>query len=321
MRAGRQDHVGVGHAVGHRHLDAHDEHVLAGERLFHAVLLRMHDHRVVVVDEQRLERRVEAVVEDRLGHVDDVDRAGPRRDQVGPREPVGRLREGVARAADQAAARHAELSREGRQRGDRAQSGAAVLVALEAVAPGDDSGRGLVVPARERANVLKRKAANLRGFLRWVLARALHESVEAVHVLCDERVIEAAKTLQFDRERPCEDDVGAGLDRKVQVRLLGDLDPFRVDDHELCALALGGVDMAHQVQVAGRGVVAPDDDQLRQAHLLQRRAGCRAERAGVGLAADPAAQRAAAEERRARAGGRSAATSNRPPASRAARRS
>ena len=119
-----------------------------------------------------------------------------------------------------------------------------------------------------------------------------------MHVLFDEGVVEPASLFQFDRQRPGEDHVGAGADREVQVRVLGDLDPLGIDDDEFRAIALGDVDVAHQVQVAGRGVVAPDDDELRKVDLLQRRAGRRAEGAGIGLAAHAAAQRAAAEQRR-----------------------
>ncbi|MCW2764303.1 MAG: hypothetical protein JWO11_262, partial [Nocardioides sp.] len=67
---------------------------------------------VVVVDEKRLERRVEPVVEDSRRHVDNVDRARSRRDEVGPCELVAGLWKSIAGAADEAAARHAFLAEE-----------------------------------------------------------------------------------------------------------------------------------------------------------------------------------------------------------------
>src|SRR5450631_823056 len=83
------------------------------------------------------------------------------------------------------------------------------------------------------------------------------------------------------------------------MRLLGHLDAPRIDDDELCTVALGRIDLAHEVQIAARGVVAPNDDELCLTYLLQRRPGGCAEGAGVRCAADAATERAAAQERRA----------------------
>ena len=301
MRAGGQDDVGVIHAVGHRDVAADDEQVGARQRLAHVILVGMHDQRIVVVDEQRLERRVEVRVEQQARNIEDVEGARARRRQVGARQAIGFGRVGVARGRDQSAARHAELAGQRRERGDRADAGAAVLVALEAVAPGDDCRLRLVIPPRERADVLGAHAADLRGAFRRIGARRFHEGLESEHVLIYEYVIERAEPLHFHRKRPGQHHVGARPYGEEQVRLVGDLDSSRIDHHELCAVALGGVDQPHQVQIAGGRVVAPDDDELGEAHLLERRARAIAEGAGVGLGADAAAHRAAVQERGAEA--------------------
>ncbi len=52
MRRRRQHDVAVRHALGHRHVDADGEDVVTLQPLAHAVLVGMHDDRVVVVDER-----------------------------------------------------------------------------------------------------------------------------------------------------------------------------------------------------------------------------------------------------------------------------
>ena len=112
-----------------------------------------------------------------------------------------------------------------------------------------------------------------------------------------EGMIEAAEPLQLDGDGPGQHHVRAGTNRQMQMRLFGHFDAPRIDHYQPRAVALGGIDLPHEVQIAARGVVAPDDDELRQTHLLERRAGGCAESAGVGRAADAATQRAAAQQR------------------------
>ena len=85
--------------------------------------------------------------------------------------------------------------------------------------------------------------------------------------------------------------VGSRVDRDMQVGLLGDLDPLRIDYHQLrVLLTLGRIDRPHQVQVGDGDVVAPDHDQVGMLQLFRRHAGCGAEHAGIGRAADDPAK-------------------------------
>jgi hypothetical protein len=110
-------------------------------------------------------------------------------------------------------------------------------------------------------------------------------------------VIEASDPLKLRRDGPREHHIRAGAHGQMEVRLLGRLDAPWIDHHQLGAIALGSVDLPHEMQIAAGGVVAPDDDELRETDLLERCAGCCAESAGVGGAADPAAQGTSAQQR------------------------
>ena len=66
----------------------HREEILALEAGAHPVLIRVHDERIVVVDEHRLDGRVEGRVGEVLAHLDDVERAGAGGHQIGPLEAV-----------------------------------------------------------------------------------------------------------------------------------------------------------------------------------------------------------------------------------------
>src|SRR5882762_6563267 len=101
----------------------------------------------------------------------------------------------MACAAHQPAAGNAEFAGECREGGNAPQSRAAVLIALETIAPGDDRGCRLVVPPRQRSDVLRRDPANLGGARRRIDARGFHVGIESQYVLADERAIEASDPL------------------------------------------------------------------------------------------------------------------------------
>ena len=82
----------------------------------------------------------------------------------------------------------------------------------------------------------------------------------------------------------------------MQVGLLGDLRPPRVDDDELRARPARAVDDRHDVEVRPRHVAAPGDDQLRVLRLLGADAGRRTERPDPRLGPDAAAEGPAIEQ-------------------------
>ena len=261
----------------------------------------MDDQRVVVVDEERLQRRRQRGIGQVLAGVHDVE--GPRAGwhQVGPLQPLRRLGEHVAGAVDEAAAGHPELSGQRRQREDRPDAAAAVLVALEPVADADRRRRQRGVPLGEARDVGGVEPARLGGARQRPRPRQRHVLVEAGHPALDERAVERAAPLELGGQRPAQHDVGAGPQRQVQVGLLGDLDAARVDHDQLAAGAPHALDQRRDVQVGPGDVVAPGDHEPRLRDLLGPDAGRGAEGPQPGLRPDTAAQRSAIEQRRAHA--------------------
>ncbi len=76
----------------------------------------------------------------------------------------------------------------------------------------------------------------------------------------------------------------------MQIRLLGDLGAQRVDDDQPAARALGPANAAHEVQIGGGRVVAPDDVELGVLGEFGRASGDGAIGPDPRLAAHPAAQ-------------------------------
>src|SRR5437773_6355225 len=144
IRTSRQNHIRVRHAVGHRDFDAGHKYVLSLQRPLHPILVWMDDQRVVVVDEQGLDWRLQIVIEEQPTDVKNIDRPRLRRHEIGARQSIERLRKCMTCAADKATSRNAELACQRWQSGDGAQPGAAVLIALESVPPGDPRVRGLL---------------------------------------------------------------------------------------------------------------------------------------------------------------------------------
>ncbi len=203
----------------------------------------------------------------------------------------------MAGTVDQAPARHAELSREGRQREDGANATAAVLVALETVAHADGRGGKGVVPAGELTDLGFGHPADPRRVGHGEPPRLLHVGLEALHVALDEAAVEAAASLQLGGQGPRQDHVGAGLERDVQIGLLGDLDPLRIHHHDLGAVAPGGIDDGRQVEVRPRDVVAPRDDQLGHPRLLGSDARGRPKGSQPRLTPDATAEGGTVQER------------------------
>ena len=297
VRGRGQHDVAVGHAVGQHHVGPDGEEILAQEAPAHAVLVRVHDDGVVVVDEQRLDRRRQIGIEQVRADVDDIEHARARGHQVGALQPRHGLREGLARPVDEATAGHPELAGQRGQREDRADAVAAVLVALEAIAHADGRGRQRVIPLGELPHLRRGHPRDALGIGQRHRARPLHVRLEAFHVALDEGAVEGAAPLQLGGERPGQDQVGARPERDVQIRLLGHLGAHGIDHHELPASAPHLVDEGHQVQVRPRDVTAPGHDQLGQRHLLRPHPGHRAERPHPRLGADASAQRLSVEER------------------------
>ena len=263
-----QDDIGIGEAVRHHHVGGDGEEILAGEAAAEAVLVGVDDERIVVVDEERLDRRREVGIEEVAPHVHDIEDAGARGRQVGALQARGRLGEGLAAAVDEAASRQPPLARERGQGEDGAAAAAAVLIPLQPVAHADRGGRQRVVPLGELADLGLGHVADRGRPGGRITPGLVHEGLEALDVRLDEGAIEAAAPLELRRERPGEDDVGARPEGQVQIGVLGELHALRIHHHEPGPLPARLVDDGGEVEVAPRHVVAPDYDEPRVARRL-----------------------------------------------------
>src|SRR5207247_10971280 len=101
------------------------EYILAGEPAPHAVLVGVHDDRVVVVDEERTQRRVDVVLGEMPADIVDGERASALGQQIRPLQPRGCLGKRVAGSEDNAAAlaQLAEPWRPGDRRANAAGAG------------------------------------------------------------------------------------------------------------------------------------------------------------------------------------------------------
>ncbi len=88
MRAGGQHHICIFHRVRHDDITGDNEQVLAQKRSFHHVLVGVHDHRVVVVNKQSIDRRVEIGIEQVFAERDDIEGAGAGGDHVAAFESI-----------------------------------------------------------------------------------------------------------------------------------------------------------------------------------------------------------------------------------------
>ena len=172
-------------------------------------------------------------------------------------------RRGVAHRV--AAAAHAELAADRRQRQHRHRRVAAVAVALEAPAAADQRRR-----ARRRTAAATRSsaAASTPATSRRALERprlgALAQPVGAGGVLAQERLVGVAVREQVAVDRERDGDVGARLDRQMHV---GARAPAASSaDRSTTSLRAALLRLAHvrhEVNAGRRRVDAPQDDQLR----------------------------------------------------------
>ena len=142
----------------------------------------------------------------------------------------------MAGTGDEAATGLSELAGQRRQRQHGADAAAAVPVALEAVADGDDGPVRVPVEGGKFPDFIGRQAADVGGLLHRVLPRPLHEGLESLHMLGDEVVIEAIRPFELTGDREGQHDIRSRLQGKVNVRLLRRLDALGIDDDDLGAV-------------------------------------------------------------------------------------
>ncbi len=220
-----------------------------------------------------------------------------------PGKQVGALQRGavgrkVARTAQQKPARAVAPGAHQRgQAGNGARRVAAAAHALHAVVQANGGRLGGAVGLRQRHDLRLGHAAHGGGARRRPLQGALAQLLPAQRVVGDVVVVEPVVHDEFVHQRQGQRGVGAGQQGDVLVALVGGFGLARVDAHQPRPGAPGGLGMAPEVQVAGNGVAAPDQDELGLGEKLDPHADLGAQRVDHGLAAGHGANGAVQQRR------------------------
>ncbi len=260
-RRRRENHVGVARRVRHHGIEDHREEILPLEPGPNPFLGRDRHQGVGVVDEQQVDRvrsgrgkgRAEAV------HVHE---AGCGLGRGGARRPV-HIPPGRGIRKRVAAPPHAELPGHGRQGQDRGDRRASVAAALRAPSASQRR-RGCVgVDGGETLDVLRTNAGLGGGSLRSPGVGAPLELGGAGRVGLQELSIRPAVGEEPADHGERDRKVRARVHGEMEVGALGDTRAPRIDDHEFRAPLLRFLDVRKQVDPRGRGIGAPEHDQVR----------------------------------------------------------
>ncbi len=166
-----------------------------------------------------------------------------------------------------AAAAHAELAADGRQREHRHRRAAAVAVALEPPAAADQRRAALGVQRRDARDRRGVHAAHLRGARERPGLRPLAQAVGVPCVVAQERLVRAAAREQVAMQREGERHVRARTHGQMDVGAARQRRRARIDDDEGGAALLGLAHERHEVNAGRRRVHAPEHDQ-RGVHVV-----------------------------------------------------
>ena len=125
-RGGQHD-VAVPHRIRHHDVGSHDEQIFPGECSAHAILVGMSRDGIVVVDENRLDRRAQGLGEQQAGDVHDIGRTCAFGHEVRALQSGGGSRKGMAGLGEHAGAKAAVVAGECLQRHGGAQAGTATV--------------------------------------------------------------------------------------------------------------------------------------------------------------------------------------------------
>ena len=269
LRGGRQHHVGAGGGVGHELLEHHHEEVVAAQAFEHALLVGGDRGRVRVPAHERLHRRVELGIGERLAELGHVDRAHRTRAQVlALKRPLahGRRRGGgdVGAAAATVAPGAGERGQRGQRRVGRRRAEMPLGPDAETQQRGPRGGElpphardRLGVDPADRSPVLDRVGADRREQL------VVAVGVGAAPLLVGEAGVED-RAHHADAERG----VGAGQRAQVLVGHPGGTAAERIDHHDLRARLARVEQLAPEVRSGGHRVPAPDEHVARVRPLL-----------------------------------------------------
>ena len=261
LRGGWQNDIGVVGGVGHEMFQHHGEQVFARKAFDHFHRFGCHRHRVAVVNDDGFNqpRRVQRVAYG--AHVDQ--RRFVVAVQVGPLQ-TDAIGARVVRCAHQHATGAVPPGTGERgQAGDGTHRIAAAATALHAVVQAYAGWLGMRIVVRELANVFHLQTADRCRALGRPLQSAFAQSVKTQRVLRDVVVVQPVVRDEFVHQSKCKRCVGAGFDGQVQIAFVGGFAAARVYANQTRAMAFGLLRDAPEMDVAGDGVAAPDDDQFR----------------------------------------------------------
>ena len=162
------------------------------------------------------------------------------------------------------------------QAGDGAHRVATTAHALQAIVHADGGRlaalKAAAVVTCQGANLFSGDAADLGGTLRRPLQRVYAQRVPTQRVLGDVVVVQPVVDDEFIHQRQRQRGVSAWAQRDVFVALVSGFALARIYTNEFCAIALGHLGVAPEMQVAGNGVAAPDDDEFGLCKKLHPRA-------------------------------------------------
>ena len=287
-RRGGQHHVGQRRGLGHEDVLA-DQQVEAFQRGAHLRRVGLGLQRVFTEVVERADRALghavrqvgefETLLERQAFLVDTPGRCELRAHrrvahalvagiQAGPHAHVAAALHVVLAAHRRKPARmRADMPGDHGQRRDGAHGLHALRLLRHAHPPADDSRIGVGVAARRLADGFRREARNFFHVLGRIVLHDLPPGIEARRVLVDE--IPVGKLLVDDRirERVQQRQVRPVLQRQVHIRDACRLDDARIAHDEIGPTLLRVHDAARHYWMAGRRVVAEQQDAVR---LLQR---------------------------------------------------
>ena len=270
----------------------HREQVFTRKTFHHFHRLGCHRHRVAVVHNHGVDqaRRVQRVADG--AHVDQR--------RFGIAVQVGPLQTHVVGARVVRGAHQHTTGAVTPGAGERGQAGdgtyciAAAATALHTVVQAYARRCGVRVVVRELANVFCVQSADrCRAFGR-PLQCAFAQSFKTQGVLRDVVVVQPVVRDEFVHQRQGQRRIRAGLDGQVQIAFVGGLAAARVNAHQARAMAFGFLRDTPEMDVAGDGVAAPDDDQFgfgKETHLHAELAAQRVgKRVATGIRANGAVE-------------------------------
>ena len=220
--------------------------------------------------------------------------------QVGPLQ-TSSVGSRVVRGAHQHTTRAVSPSTgECRQTSNSTHRIAAAATALHTVVQANARRCGVRVVVRELANVFHVQTADRSRALGRPLQCAFAQSFKTQSVLRDVVMVQPVVGDQFVHQRQGQRCVRAGLDGQMQVAFIGGFAAARVYAHQTCTMAFGLLRDAPEMDVAGDGVAAPDDDQFgfsEETHLHAELAAQRVvERIATGIRANGAVEFGCAQQ-------------------------